>query len=199
MHVQSDMHYMQKLARRPSSRWHDLTDHLTDHLACHKVMLPQACLFERGGLNCFVGLALEVPTCAYLSVVFCKAVQTQHRALLRVAPSCDKARPVVHFQVGAHSLPIEQGRIGRLKVPRLLCRCTFCTTNVSDSPHFGDLWQQHATSKPLYLLSDLVICCAEYRDRRAMFRSYWRATAQRFRVLRCHLGHLQAQPASVEE
>ncbi len=55
-----------------------------------------------------------------------------------------KLRSIVHFRVGAHSLPIEQGRVGMPKVPRYRRRCTFCTTGAVgderhcafDSPHF---------------------------------------------------------------
>ena len=63
-----------------------------------------------------------------------------------------KLRSIVHFRAGAHSLPIEQGRIGIPKVPRHLRRCTFCTTTavgderncVFDCPYFHGLRQQHA-------------------------------------------------------
>ncbi len=55
-------------------------------------------------------------------------------------------------RVGAHSLPVEQGRIQMPKVPRHLRRCTFCATNaigderhcLFDCPHFLGLRQQHA-------------------------------------------------------
>ncbi len=73
------------------------------------------------------------------------------RALLRAASSSDKAQ-IFHFRVGAHSLPVEQGRIAMPKVPRHLRRCTFCATSaigderhcVFDCPHFQGLRQQHA-------------------------------------------------------
>ncbi len=63
-----------------------------------------------------------------------------------------KLRSIFHFRVGAHSLPIEQGRIEVPQVPRHLRRCTFCATNaigderhcVVDCPRFQGLWQQHA-------------------------------------------------------
>ncbi len=63
-----------------------------------------------------------------------------------------KLRSIFHFRVGAHSLPVEQGRIEMPKVPRHLRRCTFCATNaigderhcVFDCPHFQGLRQQHA-------------------------------------------------------
>ncbi len=40
-----------------------------------------------------------------------------------------KLRSIFHFRVGAHSLPVEQGRIEMPKVPRHLRRCTICATN----------------------------------------------------------------------
>ncbi len=63
-----------------------------------------------------------------------------------------KLRSIFHFRVGAHSLPVEQGRIEMPKVPRHLRRCTFCAANaigderhcVFDCPHFQGLRQQHA-------------------------------------------------------
>ncbi len=63
-----------------------------------------------------------------------------------------KLRSIFHFRVGAHSLPVEQGRIEMPKVPRHLRRCTFCATNaigderhcLFDCPHFLGLRQQHA-------------------------------------------------------
>ncbi len=63
-----------------------------------------------------------------------------------------KLRSIFHFRVGAHSLPVEHGRIEMPKVPRHLRRCTFCATNaigderhcVFDCPHFQGLRQQHA-------------------------------------------------------
>ncbi len=63
-----------------------------------------------------------------------------------------KFRSSFHFRLGTHSLPIEQGRIGMLQVPRHLRRCTIYATNVigdkrpcvSGCPHFQGLWQQYA-------------------------------------------------------
>ncbi len=63
-----------------------------------------------------------------------------------------KLRSIFHFRVGAHSLPVEQGRIEMPKVPRHLRRCTFCAINaigderhcVFDCPRFQSLRQQHA-------------------------------------------------------
>ena len=57
-----------------------------------------------------------------------------------------KLRSIFHFRVGAHSLPVEQGRIEMPKVPRHLRRCTFCATSaigderhcVFDCPHFSE-------------------------------------------------------------
>ncbi len=61
-------------------------------------------------------------------------------------------RNFLYMLMGAHSLPVEQGRIEMPKVPRHLRRCTFCATTtigderppVFDCPHFHSLWQQHA-------------------------------------------------------
>ncbi len=63
-----------------------------------------------------------------------------------------KLRSIFHFRVGAHFLPVEQGRIEMPKVPRHWRRCTFCATTaigderhcVFDCPHFQGLRQQHA-------------------------------------------------------
>ncbi len=65
--------------------------------------------------------------------------------------SVTKLRSIFHFRVGAHSLPVEQGRIEMPQVPRHLRRCTFCATNaigderhcVFDCPRFQGLRQQH--------------------------------------------------------
>ena len=66
--------------------------------------------------------------------------------------SITKLRLIFHFRMGSHSLPIEQGRLGRLSVPRHLRRCTFCTTRavgderhcIFDCPRFCELRQEHA-------------------------------------------------------
>ncbi len=64
-----------------------------------------------------------------------------------------KLRSFYHVRVGAHCLPVEQGRIEMPQVPRHLRGCTFCATNaigdghycVFDCPHFQGLsMQQHA-------------------------------------------------------
>ncbi len=64
-----------------------------------------------------------------------------------------KLRSIVHFRVGAHSLPVEQGRIEMPKVPRHLRRCTCATAAIGDERHcvfdcphfhFQGLRQQHA-------------------------------------------------------
>ncbi len=92
------------------------------------------------------------PPPLHLFAVVCAAGQDQHGALLRAALPVTKLRSIFHFRVGAHSLPVEQGRIQMPKVPRHLRRCTFCATNaigderhcVFDCPHFQGLRQQHA-------------------------------------------------------
>ena len=63
-----------------------------------------------------------------------------------------KLRSLIHFRVGCHSLPVEQGRLARPRVPRQLRRCTLCTTcalgderhYVFDCPHFAGLRLTHA-------------------------------------------------------
>ena len=63
-----------------------------------------------------------------------------------------KLRSLVHFRMGCHSLPIEQGRLARPHVPRRLRRCTLCTTcalgderhYVFDCPRFAGLRLTHA-------------------------------------------------------
>ncbi len=63
-----------------------------------------------------------------------------------------KLRSIFHSRVGAHSLPVEQGRIEMPQVPRHLRRCTLCATDaigkerhrVFDCPPFQGLRQQHA-------------------------------------------------------
>ena len=63
-----------------------------------------------------------------------------------------KLRSLIHFRVGCHSLPIEQGRLAKPYVPRQLRRCTLCATRaqgderhyVFDCPHFAGLRLTHA-------------------------------------------------------
>ena len=68
--------------------------------------------------------------------------------------SITKLGSIMHFRMGSHSLPIEQGRLNRPPVPRHLRRCTFCTTRdvdigdekhcVSVCPCFDGVRQRHA-------------------------------------------------------
>ncbi len=58
-----------------------------------------------------------------------------------------KLRSIFHFWVGAHSLPVEQGRIEMPKVPRHLRRCTFCATNAIGEEE--EIHYVHAASKGL--------------------------------------------------
>ena len=66
--------------------------------------------------------------------------------------SITKLRLLLHFRMGCHSLPVEQGRLGRSSVPRHLRRCTLCAARavgderhcVFDCPCFRDLRQEHA-------------------------------------------------------
>ncbi len=79
-----------------------------------------------------------------------KSGQNQVNQAMSCPTSSDKAQ--ADFRLGAHTLPIEQGRIGRSKAPRHSRTCTICTTNavgnkphcVFDCPQFGDHRQQHA-------------------------------------------------------
>ena len=48
-----------------------------------------------------------------------------------------KLRALLHFRMGSHVLPVEQGRFARPHIPRNLRRCTLCTTGaVGDERHF---------------------------------------------------------------
>ena len=43
----------------------------------------------------------------------------------------------MQFRLGSHTLPVEQGRLGKQKVPRHLRRCTLCATHaVGDERHY---------------------------------------------------------------
>ncbi len=62
---------------------------------------------------------------------------------------------MVGVQAGAHSLPIEQGRVGRLKVPRHLRKCTFCTTNAVGDERYCVLYlSEHLRQQYTELLED---------------------------------------------
>ena len=48
-----------------------------------------------------------------------------------------KLRALLHFRMGSHALPVEQGRFARPHIPRNLRRCTLCTTGaIGDERHF---------------------------------------------------------------
>ena len=61
-------------------------------------------------------------------------------------------RSLFHVRMGSHSLPLEQGRLGKCSAPRFWQRCTFFSTRAVgdelrcsfDCPHFQGLWQEHA-------------------------------------------------------
>ncbi len=82
----------------------------------------------------------------------CAADRTSTEPYYELPLPVTKLGTIFHFRVGAHSLPVEQGRIEMPKVPRHLRRCTFCATAaigderhcVFDCPHFQGLRQQHA-------------------------------------------------------
>ncbi len=101
---------------------------------------PLTCLFGMGCTYRLVVLPLGLPS-------FAPSCGGLHgRTRLTQSPNklplpMTKLRTIVHFWVGAHSLPLQQGRIGKPRVLRHLRRCTFCTTNavghcVFDYPHF---------------------------------------------------------------
>ncbi len=89
--------------------------------------------------------------CTYLRW-FARPDRTSTEPYYELPLPVTKLRSIFHFRVGAHSLPVEQGRIEMPKVPRHLRRCTFCATTaigderhcVFDCPHFQGLRQQHA-------------------------------------------------------
>ncbi len=88
--------------------------------------------------------------CTYLRW-FARPDKTSTEPYYELPLPVTKLRSIFHFRVGAHSLPVEQGRIQMPKVPRHLRRCTFCATTaidderhcVFDCPHFQGLRLQH--------------------------------------------------------
>ena len=61
-----------------------------------------------------------------------------------------RLRFLMQFRVGFHSLPVEQGRLARPRIPRQLRWCMFCDTNaigderhyVFNCPHFAHIRRQ---------------------------------------------------------
>lgn len=48
-----------------------------------------------------------------------------------------RLKALLHFRMGSHTLPVEQGRFARPHIPRKLRRCTLCTTGaLGDERHF---------------------------------------------------------------
>ncbi len=123
-----------------------------DHLAFRKAMLARD-MSVWGGLHISPRGAPSkgAKLCTYLRW-FARPDKTSTEPYYELPLPVTKLRSIFHFRVGAHSLPVEQGRIAMPKVPRHLRRCTFCATNaigderhcLFDCPHFQGLRQQHA-------------------------------------------------------
>ncbi len=113
---------------------------------------PETCLYG-GGLHISPRCAPSkgAKLCTYLRW-FARPDRISTEPYYELPLPVTKLRSIFHFRVGAHSLPVEQGRIQMPKVPRHLRRCTFCATNaigderhcLFDCPHFLGLWQRHA-------------------------------------------------------
>ncbi len=123
-----------------------------DHLAFRKAMLARD-MSVWGGLHISPRCAPSkgAKLCTYLRW-FARPDRISTEPYYELPLPVTKLRSIFHFRVGAHSLPVEQGRIQMPKVPRHLRRCTFCATNaigderhcLFDCPHFLGLRQQHA-------------------------------------------------------
>ncbi len=126
--------------------------HDVDHLAFRKAMLAE-------DMSVWEGLHISPPgapsrgakLCTYLQW-FAWPYKLNSEPYYELTLPVTKLRSVVHFRMGACALSIEQGRIGKRKVPRQLRGYPFCTTNAMgqerhcgfDCPHFEGLWQQDA-------------------------------------------------------
>ncbi len=123
-----------------------------DYLACRKAMLARDMSFW-GGLHISPRGAPSrgAKLCTYLRW-FARPDRVNTEPYYELPLPVTKLRPISRIRVGAHSLPVEQGRIEMPQVPRHLRRCTFCATNaigdachcLFDCPHLQGLWQQHA-------------------------------------------------------
>ncbi len=123
-----------------------------DHLAFRKAMLAR-------DMSVWGGLHISPRGAPSKGAKLCTALRwfarpdrTSTEPYYELPLPVTKLRSIFHFRVGAHSLPVEQGRIQMPKVPRHLRRCTFCATTaigderhcVFDCPHFQGLRLQHA-------------------------------------------------------
>ncbi len=123
-----------------------------DHLAFRKAMLARD-ISVWGGLHISPRGAPSkgAKLCTYLRW-FARPDRISTEPYYELPLPVARLRSIFHFRVGAHSLPVEQGRIEMPKVPRRLRRCTFCASNaigderhcVFACPHFQGLRQQHA-------------------------------------------------------
>ncbi len=118
-----------------------------DHLAFRKAMLARD-MYVWGGLHISPRGApskgAKLCTCLRW---FARPDRTSTVTYYELPLPVTKLRSIFHFRVGAHSLPVEQGRIEMPKVLRHLRRYTFCATTaigderhcVFDCPHFQGL------------------------------------------------------------
>ncbi len=132
---------------------HSLWNEQSSHLNMHATRLEYysfACLLWTAGSCCIYLIVQELPVMLYCSLEathwsrwFARpdrvSTEPYYELPLAVIP-VTKLRPIFHFRVGAHSLPVEQGRIEvphwQPQVPRHLRGCTFCATNaIGDERH----------------------------------------------------------------
>ncbi len=109
-----------------------------DHLAFRKAMLARD-MSVWGGLHISPRGAPSkgAKLCTYLRW-FARPDRTSAEPYYELPLPVTKLRSIFHFRVhvGAHSLPVEQGRFEMPKVPRHLRRCTFCAANaIGDERH----------------------------------------------------------------
>ncbi len=123
-----------------------------DHLAFRKAMLARdISVWGRLHISPRGAPSRGAKLCTYLRW-FARPDRVNTEPYYELPLPVTKLRSIFHFRVGAHSLPVEQGRIEMPQVPRHLRRCTFCATNaigderhcVFDCPHFQGLRRQHA-------------------------------------------------------
>ncbi len=89
---------------------------------------PCAVLYKTA-IKCVFKQLVTARICYHCKSVVPRLRYTQlaHSVML-LSLAVKKLNSIVNFRVGAHSLPMEQARIGMPHVSRHLRRCTFCTT-----------------------------------------------------------------------
>ncbi len=106
-----------------NGRVHDI-----DHLAFRKAMLAQdLSVWEGLYVSPSAAPSRDAKLCTY--EWFARPDKVNTEPYYELPLPVTRLWPIVHFRMGVHSLPIEQGRRGRPKVPRHLRRCTFCAIN----------------------------------------------------------------------